>query len=369
MALVSAPLFALALAASVPLTPPLQAPIAVAAAAVATTPARLPATVNGVVLDALSGQPMPGALVQQVGSITSIFTGSDGHFRLLLERQGSAELTVSAMGYEDQKVAVGTGKDLTVSLREISGFLPAVPLATLVPVGMSAAETAPLNSGLMFTYSLRNNLITAPGTSGAPASITGWSNNDFRLGMRFRWKPWLAEAEGDHFETPVDLVGLRKEDNPAFKPSTWQAGARVGRLWSLTPDFEVAALGAYRWTDTVPNNSRVPYTGSDLDFEQTRHALGGEALAAWRPGRGHWHLEVGAGYYPVVFATADAPGKPFGESNMLDAHALLGYEVLPGLRVGLGGGLERWSGTGSDQAVRLSLGMHYTPGGVPKGNE
>jgi hypothetical protein len=367
MALVAAPLLALVLVAAVPPLHPLPVPLAVAAAQA--TPVRQPAVVNGVVLDALSGQPMPGALVQQVGSITSIFTGPDGHFRLLLERQGSAELVISAMGYEDQKIVIGSGKDLTVSLREISGFLPAVPLATLVPVGLSVAETAPLNSGLMFNYSLRNNAISAPGTSGTPATITGWSNNDFRLGLRFRLKPWLVEAEGGHFETPIDVQGLRIEDNPAFRPSTWQAGARAGRLWSVTPDFEVAALGAYRWTNTVPNNSRVPYTGSDLDFEQTRHALGGEALAAWRPGRGRWHLVLGAGYYPVVYASAVAPGKPFAEANMLDAHALLGYEVLPGLRVGLGGGLERWSGTGSDQALRLSLGLHYTPGGVPKGSE
>lgn len=333
------------------------------------TPARLPATANGVIRDAVTGDPIAGALVQQEGSITSVFTQPDGHFRLMLERNGSSQVTVAATGFEDQKVAIGDGKALDVRLHEISGFLPAAPLVPLVPVGLSAAETAPLNSGLMFTYGLRNNALNAPGGNGANASITGWSNNDFRLGARFRWKPWLLEAEGEHFEEPVDLAGIAKADNPAFKPSTYQAGARVGLFTGLGPDLEVAAMAAYRWTNTVPNNNDIPFTGSNLDFEQTRHALGGELLGAWRPGRGRWHLELGGGYYPLVYAFADSPGTPFAQNNLVDAHAILGYELTPGFRLGVGGVLERWSGTGDDQAVKLIVGAHYTPGGVPKGNE
>jgi hypothetical protein len=328
----------------------------------------LPAVVTGVVTDA-NKEPIGGALIQQEGSVTSVFSQPDGHFRLLMDKTGGGAITVSAVGYENTTTAVGAGKDLTVSLKAVSGFLPAAPLAPLTPVGLSAAETAPLNTGLVFTYSMRNVNAQAPGVTGTNATIAGWSNNDFRLGARFRWKPWLAEAEGAHYEVPAEVAGLRKEDNPAFTPSTWQAGARFGALWSVTNDFEVAGLAAYRWNNTVPNNNRVPYTGSDLDFEQTRHALGGMALAAWRPGRGHWHLEGSAAYYPLVFATADSPGSAIASSNLVEARAILGYEVMPGLRLGLGAGLERWSGVGQDQSVRLSVGLHYTPGGVPKGNE
>jgi hypothetical protein len=265
------------------------------------------------------------------------------------------------VGYENDSTAVGNGKDLQVTLKTVSGFLPAAPLAPLTSVGMSAAETAPLNSGLVFSYSMRNVNAQAPGANGSNATIAGWSNNDFRLGARVRWKPWIVEADGAHYEVPADVTGLRKEDNPAFKPSTWQAGARIGALWSFTPDLEGAILGAYRWNNTVPNNNRVPYTGSDLDFEQTRHALGGMALAAWRPGRGKWHLEGSAGFYPLVYATADSPGSTIAASNLLEARAILGYELIPGLRLGVGGGLERWSGTGQDQSVRLTVGVHYTP--------
>ena len=111
-------------------------------------------------------------------------------------------------------------------------------------------------------------------------------------------------------------------------------------------------MGAYRWTNTVPNNNTIPYTGSDLDFEQTRHAFGGEALVAVRPGRGHWHFEFGGGYYPYVYAIADSPGSVFAGSSMVDAHAMLGYEVVPGLRLGLGASYERWTGAGDDTGLK-----------------
>jgi hypothetical protein len=381
MAIVLAPFLALSLAAVKPAPHPKPTPKAPVGAPSPSptsmpTPAPsqapkpgLPSVVTGVVQDASTKEPIGGALIQQEGSVTSVFSQPDGHFRLLMDKTGGGAITVSAVGYENASTAVGTGKDLQIGLRGVSGFLPAAPLAPLAPVGLSAAETAPLNSGLVFTYSLRNVNDQAPGSSGAPATIAGWSNNDFRLGARVRWKPWLVEAEGAHYEVPADVTGLRKEDNPAFRPSTWQVGARVGAFYPFTSDLEGALMAAYRWNNTVPNNGRVPYTGSDLDFEQTRHALGGVALAAWRPGRGRWHLEGSAGYYPLVYANADSPGNPIAGSNLLEARAILGYEVMPGLRLGLGAGLERWSGTGQDQSVRLSIGVHYTPGGVPKGNE
>ena len=140
------------------------------------------------------------------------------------------------------------------------------------------------------------------------------------------------------------------------------------RLGSAS-DVEAAVMGAYRWTNTVPNNNTNPYTGAGLDFEQTRHAFGGEALVAVRPGRGHWHIEFGGGYYPYVYAIADSPGSVFAGSSMVDAHAMLGYEVVPGLRLGLGASYERWTGAGDDTGLRAMVGMHYTPGGVPKGND
>ena len=77
------------------------------AAIVAAAPSTLPTVASGVVVDAATGQPVAGALVQQEGSVTSAFTKPDGSFRLLLDRAGSATLTVSGVGF-DSGLMIGT---------------------------------------------------------------------------------------------------------------------------------------------------------------------------------------------------------------------------------------------------------------------
>lgn len=322
------------------------------------------ATAAGVVRDAETGAPIGSALIQQDGTVTSSFSNPDGTFRLLLDRKGQPSVTVSAVGYEAVSVPVGDGQGLQVKLKAIGGFIPSSPIAPLTPLGASGAETAPLNSGLSFAYRLRQQTATA-----GAASLGGLANNDYRLGLRFRWRPFLVEAEGAHWETPIDVTGLPREENPAFTPSTWTAGARLGWLIPLHADLETAVALAYRWQNIVPNNRDIPYTGSDLDFEQTRHAGGLAGTVAWRPGRGPWHLEGHAGVYPLVTAFAKAPGNTYAANFLTDFRAIAGYEFVPGFRFGLGVAREAWTGTGSDASMLYSLNVHYTPGGVPRGNE
>ncbi|MEB3198332.1 MAG: carboxypeptidase-like regulatory domain-containing protein [Candidatus Sericytochromatia bacterium] len=329
--------------------------------------AGLPATVQGTVVDAASGAPLASVLVQQEGAVSSTFTQADGQFRLLLERAAGATLTVSAVGYEPLSVPVTAGATapLRLTMTAVSGFIPASPMLAADQLGQGPADLAPLNTGMIFAYRLRQQLLQAGG-----ARAEGWANNDYRVGLRFRLRPLLIEAEGSHHETPVDVSGLDRVANPAFRPSTWQGALRLGLLTPLaTPDLEVAALAGYRWSNTVPNNNDIPYTGSDLDWEQTRQAFGPVALLAWRPGRGRFHLETSYGWYPAVWAAAKAPGRPFGSAWLTDLRAVVGYEVVPGMRLGLGYQGDQWGGGGEDSARLFSLQMHYTPGGAPKGFE
>lgn len=338
-----------------------------AAALVAQAPAALPTVAQGTVTHAQTGEPIAGALVQQEGSVTSAFSNGAGAFRLLLERTGGRHMTISAVGFESRTLPIGTGKNLAVALTPISGFVPPTPDLVLAPASgaPSRAETAPLNSGVSFAYRLRSSSLSAGG-----ASMGGFANNDFRLGARFRLRPWLFEAEGAHFQYPVDVAGLGREENPAFSPSVWQLGARVGYLFPLGEDLETALALGYRYNNTAPNNSEIPFTGSPLDFELTRHAAGLVGTAAWRPNRGPWHFEGQAGLYPLVFAWSDAPGVPYGASFLTDLRATAGYEVVRGLRMGLGYQLEDWrGGAGAESAHLLSVNLHYTPGGVPTGGE
>lgn len=320
--------------------------------------APLPSTVSGVVVDAGTGAPVGGALVQQSGSVTSTFTSAEGRFRLLLDTRGGSALTVTAVGYEAATVPVG--KEIKVSLQPVAGFMPVAPIAPAAPLGASPADKAPFNTGLSFGYRLRQQTLAEGG-----ASVSGFANNDFKLGLRFRWMPWLLEAEGMHWETPIDVTGLPREENPAFMPSVWALGARAGRLYRFSEEIEGAAMFGYRYQSTVPNNNDIPYTGSAIDFEQTRHAFGPVGAVAWRPGRGPWHFEGSLGLYPLVLATAKAPGTTYGGSFFTDLRAIAGYEIVPGMRLGAGYALQDWRGNGSETAHLLQALIHYTPGGAP----
>lgn len=324
---------------------------------------------QGWVRDAVTGSPISGALVQQSGGVASGFSAQDGRFRVFLERQGPRKLTVSAVGYDDATLDAPSGSNLVVLLKPAAGFIPAAPPSTVGPVGASPAELAPLHSSLSFGYRLRLNEIQAPGLGGGTASIGGLSNNDFRLAMRLRLRPFLIEGEGNHTEMPVELPGLRREENPAFTPSTWAAGLRGGMLFPFHSDLEGSLLAAYRWTNVVPNNNDVRYTGSPIDFEQSRHAFGGQANLAWRPGRGRFHAETGLGLYPVLINNTDTNGSPFADKFLTEFRAIAGYEVVSGFRLGLSYHYDRFQGSGFDAAHMFGLVATYTPGGVPRVNE
>jgi hypothetical protein len=341
-----------------------------AAAAVVVTPAAapqaLPAVVSGTVVDASTGAPLSGVLVQQEDAISSAFTQADGSFRLLTERGAGPCLVISAVGFEPLHVPLKAGQGpVRASLSPISGFIPGSPMLPADQLGQGQADTAPLNTGMIFSYRLRNQVVQA-----GSARLDGWANNDYRLGLRFRLRPLLLEAEGSHHETPVDVAGLSRTANPAFRPSTWQAGARVGLLTpAFHPDLEVAGALGYRWTNTVPNNADVPFTGSDIDWEQTRQAFGPVATLAWRPGRGRFHAEASYGYYPWLLTAARSPGRPFATSLLTDFRGIVGFELVPGARLGLGYQVDHWQGGGDDLARMWSLQLHYTPGGAPRGLE
>lgn len=327
----------------------------------------LPSSAAGIVRDAQTNEPISGVLVQQEGAVTSVFTQPDGTFRVLLERGAGNRLTISGVGYDAVNAPIGDGQNVNVKLTLLAGFVPSAPLLPNVPIGQSTADTAPLNTGLIFAYRLREQT-----TASGAASYSGLISNDFRLGARFRLRPYLIDAEGSHNQTGIDVTGLDRSANPAFRPSTYQAGLRVGALMPLfSPDLEIAGQLGYRWTNTVPNNADVPYTGSPLDWEQTRHALGPVATIAWRPGRGKFHAEGSVGYYGVVASASRSLGTPFANQSLLDTRAILGYELVPGMRLGLGYQYDNWmgNGNGSDTAHIGSLQLHYTPGGAPKGNE
>lgn len=318
----------------------------------------------GRVTDAKTGKPLVGALVQQVDAVAVGFTGKDGHYALTIDSLGADAVLVSAPGYMSRRVAYAPGRRLDVALTRQASYTPTRAASPPPMLPASAAETAPFNSGIRFLYALRSQTQSQNGTS-----VAGNVSNEFALGGRLRLRPWLAEAELGHYQSHVDLPNVASAQNPAFKPSTWQAGLRGGYFVALRPELEVALLAGYRYRNVAPNNNGIPYTGTGLDATQTQHAFGPVAAVAWKPGGRQVVLEGSLGYYPLVFAHADNGTPPLAGSNALDARALAAYEIVPGLRAGLGYQYEAWRGTGSDVSSVYSIQIQYTPGGMPKGNE
>ncbi len=75
--------------------------------------------INGQVIDAGSGVPIPGAAVQTLGGKRGTFTRNDGKFTLLDVADGSVRLRISSIGYQPDTIDVAVSKStpfLTVRL-------------------------------------------------------------------------------------------------------------------------------------------------------------------------------------------------------------------------------------------------------------
>lgn len=337
--------------------------VALAAIALAApAPAHAATTATGVVVDAQSGKPLGGVLVQQEDGLNAVFTRQDGRFALPIDPHGAQSIVFSAVGFERGSAKLST-QPLKVSLAPIAAYVPEPRPADAHP-GQPAHERAPLHSQLTLAYRGRYAQRTLGG-----ASLAGFSNNDFAIAGRFRFKRFLFDLEGSHQETPVDMAGLAREDNPAFIPSIWQIGARGGYFWPLGEHLELGAQLGYRYLTYAPNNADIRYTGTDLDVEHSRHAFGPVGTLAWRPGGGPWRFEAGLGLYPLVLGSAKAPGAPVAASFLTDLRASANYEVARGVELGAGYQYDDWRGNGYDGAHILGIHMNYTPGGLPGGEQ
>ena len=77
--------------------------------------------VTGVVMDE-SGEPIPGAAVYISDSMVGTTTDLDGKWQIEVP-DNSAQLTFSCIGYEDQKIAVGSRRTFKVVLKESANFI------------------------------------------------------------------------------------------------------------------------------------------------------------------------------------------------------------------------------------------------------
>ncbi len=86
-------------------------------------------TVKGRVIDATTGEPIIGVTLAIEGAQAGTFTDIEGNFEL--EAEASATLVVSFIGYETERIIVGTQTAMDIALKEVSMELSGVVVTAL----------------------------------------------------------------------------------------------------------------------------------------------------------------------------------------------------------------------------------------------
>jgi TonB-linked SusC/RagA family outer membrane protein len=174
--------------------------------------------VDGIVLDNVSGQPIPGVNVKIEGSASSTSTGFDGKFHLTNVKPTDM-LNVSYMGYKAKRIVVGSQNAITIKLEEDSSQLKEV----VVQVGYGSVKkkdatgavtvlgAKDFNKGLNVTS---ENLITG---RIAGVSITGGGAPGAKTNIRIRGGSSLnASNEPLIVVDGLPLSGTKNEDQSSI---------------------------------------------------------------------------------------------------------------------------------------------------------
>lgn len=116
------------------------------------------ASVTGVVIDAASQEPLPGASVSIKGTTTGTSTNTDGQFSLQYET-GEAILVVSFVGYRTHEEAIGGRTVINITLQESSTLFDEV---VVVAYGIARKEAATGSVGMLDNRDLNKVTYSSP---------------------------------------------------------------------------------------------------------------------------------------------------------------------------------------------------------------
>lgn len=108
------------------------------------------ATVNGVVKDAGSGEPLTGVNILEAGTTNGTITDLDGKFSIIV--QANAKLEIKYVGYDTQNITVGANKSLVVLLKE-----SAISLNEVVAIGYGVQKKSDKTGAVMNVSSTEFN--------------------------------------------------------------------------------------------------------------------------------------------------------------------------------------------------------------------
>ncbi|MBM3271197.1 MAG: hypothetical protein FJZ01_26490 [Candidatus Sericytochromatia bacterium] len=230
-------------------------------------------------------------------------------------------------------------------------FLAPAALSVLAPSPVLAAET--FDTQIALDYRVRYQATAARGHG-----VEGWANNELALDARFRAEEFVAGLAGFRNKVPLAIGPLSAQPTPqpAVESSRWDVFlaymVEVGEI-SLLP------RASYTFAYTVPATN-VPWTGTPLDFGQTRQGPGVGLEAAYD--LGPFALIGRAHVVPSLATTLSGAPYPIEPVIASEAGLRVSYALFPGLRASVD--LARHWADGKDQseyANVFSVGLAYLP--------
>lgn len=285
---------------------------------------------EGTVVDANNGIPLEGVYIRQTEALNATFSDRDGKFSLPLTQGFAQTVTFEVEGYETIAFPFQQQQDkLRINLQPLTQFSSSLPSA-------HQDKSDPLAGsifGSQFTafYQMNYSIFNQ-----SPTSITGLILNEFGLTTDLRPFQDALTFRGRFFRSrmPVDLANFPFQ--PAFYVNRLQAKIGAGQVNKISDPLELYWGGDmildYRSPDNrnAQDKSPIPFTGSLLDYEQTRLGLGGSVGLGWNiTKRLSFFPEVSL--YPLTFNFVNRDNSKINYSLAGDLGAKLRFEIASGI--------------------------------------
>lgn len=235
----------------------------------------------GQIKDARTGQPLSGVYIRQAEALNASFSDKEGHFQLRLLRGFSSMVRFEAEGYESIALPFSSSQAaLVINLQ------PQLEYSSELPSAHSSRRLIErpriLSNQFTAFYQADYTLFSQDQTY-----INGLVLNQFGLSADLMpFYPLNFRGRFFRSRLPVDIANFPFQ--PAFYINREQAKVGAGWMQQLDDQTDFYLGGDILLDHRSPDNRNsqdqqpIPFTGSLLDYEQTRLGLGLNAALGWQ---------------------------------------------------------------------------------------
>jgi|GEM_PF-2303104 hypothetical protein len=336
-------------------------PLALLAIAVAPPAFAANATLSGHVQDA-NGHALAHVYVHQENGMTSAFSNERGEFTLELDPKGGSLLLAESPGYQPVEIPVA---ETTQPIQLAKSPAVAVPSETETAETRAQAPADLLNNSFAVRYDWRWQ------TYGYFAnSVAGAVDNELGLDWSARLDNWLWTLDAERSRAAVRVPSLTPSNPNAsvLTPETIEGTLELGYALKAG-EVEVAPYVAGLWRQVTAGSNGAAVTGTPLDADQTRQAIGLGLQGAKRIApRLVAFGDLGVYTAPnVTFNNGPASITGLSGLNGAKLKLGLGFDLIPTIRFDLTYRHDYWRATNyAEDADVAMLGISYHPAEVTK---